>query len=214
MPVEAVLIAEIDPRTLVHLPQALSDSLPHLRIDICDSLDGLTRKVRDTSYDTIAINPLLIQDYPRIKQKKPFQLLTPLLVTADSEQRPLAQAALEREAFDLIVKPIVPSEAAHTVRLALWQNRLLQLLVSKDRAVSRFQEHMAAFPHARQAEEQFMSKMAAYERSFEALRSSMRLLLNVEDEQALFDMAVAVADITRQRALDRLTTLSEGDPSR
>lgn len=53
-----------------------------------------------------------------------------------------------------------------------------------------------------------MSKMAAYERTFEALRSSMRLLLNVENEQALFDMAAAVADITRLRALDRLETLS------
>jgi hypothetical protein len=37
------------------------------------------------------------------------------------------------------------------------------------------------FPHAQQAKEEFRSKLAAYERTFEALRSSMRLLVNVED---------------------------------
>lgn len=213
MPLESILIAETDPCTLVRLPQALSESIPQAQIDLCTSADDLARKLSATSYDTLALSPLLIQGYQRVRQKRPFYLLAPLLVTASSEQRPLAQAALKSDAFDLIVKPIVPPEAAHTVRLALWQSRLLRLLTSKDRAVSRFQEHMAAFPRARKAEEHFISKMAAYERTFEALRSSMRLLLNVEDEQALFDMASAVAYITRQRALDRLDTLSQDSPT-
>jgi hypothetical protein len=84
-------------------------------------------------------------------------------VTAGVEDRMLASKYLEKDAFDLIVKPIVAHEAAETVRLALWQNKLLQLLASRERARSRFQEHMKFFPHARQMEEEFASKNAVYE---------------------------------------------------
>ncbi len=165
--------------------------------------------LRHASYDTLAMNPLLLQNYRLIKRTQPFQLLAPLLVTASAEQRPLTRVALKTQAFD----PIVPLEAAHTVRLALWQSRLLRLICSKDRAVSRFQEHMATFPYARQFEEEFRSKLSAYERTLEALRSSLRLLLNVEDEQGLFDLAAAVAGITRQRALAQLDALSPDSPT-
>jgi hypothetical protein len=105
---EAVLIAETDPRTLLRLPQVSSESLPHVTVDLCTSAESLVRKLRQSAYDTIALNPLLIQDYRLMKPKQPFQLLTPVLVTASADQRPLAQGALETQAFGLIVKPIVP----------------------------------------------------------------------------------------------------------
>ncbi len=192
----------------MRLPQTLSESLPNVRVDLCTSAESLARQLSLSSYETIALSPLLIQDYRLVKQTKPLQFLAPLLVTASAEQRPLAQAALETQAFDLIVKPIVPAEAAHTVRLALWQNRLLRLLTAQEQAVSRVHEHMTTFPHARPVEEQFKEKMSAYERTFTASRSSLCRLLNVEDEEALFDMAAAVEGITRQRALARLHALS------
>jgi hypothetical protein len=43
--------------------------------------------------------------------------------------------------------------------------------------------------------------------TFQALQSSMRRLLNVKDEQALFDMAALVEQHAKQRALDRLLHL-------
>lgn len=51
--------------------------------------------------------------------------------TASPPEGALTQAALEWDAFDLIVKPIVPQEAALSARLALWQSKLLRLLASK-----------------------------------------------------------------------------------
>ena len=204
---EALLLAETDPRMLINLPRALSEPLPHVRIDVCTSTEGLTHRLRQHSYDAGAISPLFIHDYRLVKQKQPLQLLAPLLVTASREQCSLAKEALHTNAFDLIVKPIVPTEAAHTVRLALWQNRLLRLLTTKDQAVSRFREHMAAFPYARQAEAHFTSKMAAFDRTFHALQSSIRLLLNVDDDQSLFDIAASVENLARERALERLVIL-------
>lgn len=146
MTAEAVLLAETDPRSVVSLPRALFESLPHLHVHTCTSAKSLIHRLRQTSYEAIGIHPLFMDAYRCAKQKKPQQLLAPLLMTAGPEQHQFAQAALERDAFDLIVNPIIPLEAMDTVRLALWQNRLLRLLTTTDQATSRFREHMTVFP--------------------------------------------------------------------
>ncbi len=204
MAAEAVLLAETDPRTLISLPRVLSESLPHIHVHTCTTADSLRHQSRQISYDTVGIHPLLMDAYRCAKQKKPQQLLAPLLLMTGPAQHHWAQVALERDAFDLLAKPIIPLEAVHTVRLALWENRSLRLLTTKDQAASRVRVHMAAFPQAQHAEAQFMSTLAAFDRTFEALQSSMRLLLKVDDEHALFDVAASVETLTRQRAMERL----------
>lgn len=207
MSLESILIAETNPYILDTFTRVLADSLPHVRIDLCDSPASFPDTLRKTSYDTIAMSPLLISDYHLLRQKKPVQLLTPLLVIAGAEQPCLAQAVLEADAFDVIVTPIHPTEAVETVRLALWQNRLLRLLASKDRAATLFEEHMAAFPDDCKTEEHFVRHVEVLERTIDALRSSMRLVMNYDDDQILFDIAASVMQCARQRALDRLFNL-------
>ncbi|HKU53472.1 MAG TPA: hypothetical protein VJQ25_13445 [Nitrospira sp.] len=202
-----VLIADTDPLTIDVLPRVLSHHLPHVAVDICTSIEDLTRTRSLSSYDTIAISPVLLQGSRLFKHKADRHLLVPLLVTMSHEDRALASTYLEKDAFDLIVKPIVPQEASQTVCLALWQSRLLQLLTSKDRASSRFRDHMKAFPHALKAREEFASLLTAYERTFHALTTSLQHLLSSEEEDSLFDMAGFVESISRKRALDRLLNM-------
>src|SRR5690348_3729213 len=104
MTAEAVLLAETAPRSVVSLPRALFESFPHLHVNTCTSADSLIHQLRQTSYETVGIHPLLMDAHRCAKQKKPQQLLAPFLVTAGPEQHPLAQAALGRDACDLIVK--------------------------------------------------------------------------------------------------------------
>jgi len=72
---------------------------------------------------------------------------------------------------------------------------------------------MAAFPHALTAESEFMSKLSAYERTFQALTSSMRLLMNVEDERSVFDMAALVESLAKKQALQKLFDIRTNDPT-
>jgi len=210
---QTLLIVETDPHALEILPCIVSEHLPHVAIDICTSADELCRKSGVSSYDAVAMSPILLQAYRFLEHKGAHQFVAPLIMIAGQTDRTLAQRFLEKDAFDLIVKPIVPQEAAQTVRLALWQHRLLRLLASKERAWSRFQPHMEAFPHALKAEEEFASKFAAYEQTFQALNTRMRLLLNIEEERALFDMAESVERLTKKRAWDRLLSLCEEGPA-
>ena len=205
----AILIAETDPHAIDLLPRILSQDLPDMKVDVCTSAEELSRNGTLSTYDTIAISPILLQGYHLLKYKADRHLLVPVIVTASVKDRALASKYLENDAFDLIVKPIVPHEASETVRLALWQNKLLRLLASRERASSRFQEHMKLFPHAREMEMEFESKMAVYERTIHAITTSLQHLLNGEEEGTLFDVAGFVESMTRKRALHRLLMLGE-----
>lgn len=77
MSVESILIADTNPDILDRLPPVLADSFPQLSIDICDSQNSFPHKLRKTSYDTIAMSPLLISDYYYIHKKQPLLLLPP-----------------------------------------------------------------------------------------------------------------------------------------
>ncbi|MGC4097744.1 MAG: hypothetical protein QM706_11565 [Nitrospira sp.] len=205
----SILIADPDPRTIDPLPRILSDTLPGISVDICTTVEELRRNRKLSTYDTIAINPSLIQGDHIRKFQIDQHLFAPLLVTASLEDCELATTYLENGAFDLIIKPIVPLQAAQTVRLALWQNSLLRMLGAKDRAAERFRQHMEAFPHARKMEEEFAGKIAAYERTLRALTTSMPHLLDIEQENFLFDIAGVVEGMAKERAFERLHLLCE-----
>lgn len=205
---ESILIADTNPYILDSLPPVLADSLPHLHIDICDSQESFPDKLRKTSYDTIALSPLLISDYHDIKPKQPLQLLAPLLVIASIEHPLVVLTVLETDAFDVIVTPIYPTEAVQIVRLALWQSKLLRLLASKDRAVTVFEKHMMAFPTDWKTEEEYYARdLKALDDIIKVLQFGMRSCINFEDEQALIDIAASVVQCARHRALDRLLNL-------
>ncbi len=204
-----VLIAETDPHTLHILPRILSDRIPGLAIETCTSAEELSRKSELASYSTIAMSPVLLQAFRFLKFKRPHQITAPLLITAGKQDRWSAQRMLQREAFDLIVKPIDPRQAAQAVRLALWQNKLLQLLASKERALSRFRHHMEAFPDDLRLEMAFLKKLEMFDQTLLTVSTSIRLMLNVEQESSFFDMAASIERRARERALERLFTLCQ-----
>jgi len=212
MLVRSVLLAEHDYATINNLSCLLFDSIAHIAIDTCASLEDLAPKFEGGSYDAVVLNPLFLHAYRSIRKKR-NQLLAPLIVMVCQRDLTVAQAALEGDVFDLIAKPVIPHEATQAVRLALWQNQLLRLLASKERAVARFQQHMEAFPHDRNAEAEFSRHLDAFERTFQALQSGIRLVLNSENEQGLFDIAVLVEQRARQQALNRLLALCQDSTS-
>src|SRR5690348_7153561 len=116
---QPVLIAETDPHIFDILPPILSASIPQITIDVCTSVDDLTDKLKEVSYATIAMNLLFLEEYRLVKMRKPQLLLAPLLVIAHPEHRSLTEMALKSDAFDVIQSPIIPSEAAQSVRVAL-----------------------------------------------------------------------------------------------
>lgn len=202
-----VLIAATDLPTRDILPRILFDRIPQIVISTGTSAHELSDKLRDSAYGAVVISPNLLREYALAKYCNGEQILTPVIVIASPRDRSVVYTALQEDAFDVIVTPINPQEAAHVVWCALWHNKLLRLLASRERGSARFQQHMASFPQAGKDQEEFASKLAAYEKLLNALNNSIRLLLNIENDRQVFDMAASVERLTRQRALDRLFAL-------
>jgi DNA-binding NtrC family response regulator len=200
MSTSGILIADTDPTTLDRFPRIVSDSIPDVEIDICTSAEELSQKVRSSTYETVAITPLFLEHYR--KHKKRHQLLTPLLLATSLNDRSVAHTALQEDAFDVIVKPLVEPQVTRAVRLALWQNGLIRFLTSKERALSRFRDHMAAFPDDLKSEADLQAHLVAFERTCRPVQSSVQLLEHFDN--TLYDFATAVEGITRKHALDRL----------
>ena len=207
---ESILIAETDQHTLDILPDVLSDSIPHVVIDTCTTADQLIRRLEGTSYDAVAMSPMLFPTYRFLKHQEAPQVIVPLIVTVCQKDLSLAHAAFAGSAFDLIVKPIVPQDAAQTVRLALWHNKLQRLLALKERAASRLRQHIGVSPHDPKAEEDFLRIL---EKTYRTLKTSFGLLLNIQRGSSLRDAAGSVERRTRQLALDRLLNMYKEGPT-
>lgn len=68
----------------------------------------------------MALSPTFLETYRVLRKKKANQLLVSLLMTVCQRDITTAKSALEGDAFDQIVTPIVPADATQTVRVALW----------------------------------------------------------------------------------------------
>ena len=210
----AVLVAETDPHILDFLPRIVSDRIPNVEVDVCSSPDDLRRDRKLGTYDTVAISPVLLQGYRLLKYKADRHLVTPILVTATRQDHELASQFIKKsEAFDPIVKPLVPEQAVLSVRLALWQNKLLKLLAAREQASQRFDEHIKAFPGDLKMEQVYKKQILVLERTLQTIEKSLRLIINNEEERSFLEMAAFVDQCTRERALDRLLTLNQDGTS-
>lgn len=210
---QTIILADTDPHTLDHFPRILSDHLPHVMVDICTSVEELCRKSGLASYDTMAMSLILLQAYRFLKYKAAQGSVAPILVTAGERDRTSAYRVLQRDALDFIAKPVVPHEAVHAVKQALWHNQLMKLLASRVRAIATFQDHMETYPRDFTAEPHLAAAYELVDRTLQMFKTSKRPLLSTEEEGNLFDTAASIQELTRKRALDRLLTLCNDSPS-
>jgi DNA-binding NtrC family response regulator len=199
----SVLIAEMDPHALDVLPSLLSDHIADIVIDTCTTVDQLIRSWEGKSYDTVVVSPMLFHTY-RFLTEKETPMGIPLLMTISQRDLPVAHTAFAGTAFDLIVKPIQAHDAAQTVRLALWHQKLQKLLALKQQAASRARPHRNASLQELKAEEDFLGIL---ETTYQTLKTSFGLLLDIRQTSSLQDVAASVERRARRLVLDRLLNI-------
>jgi hypothetical protein len=81
-----------------------------------------------------------------LQEKWKRHVLVPLVITAGQGDCELARdALLNYGAFDIIARPVHPMEALRSLQLALWQERFLGLVTQRERVLSEFECHLAAY---------------------------------------------------------------------
>ena len=190
-PPPKLLIAENNPAMLELLPHALESNIPGIEMDVCWSRDVAVQKLPRSHYDILVTNVALAgtANFSLLRQHFSLHPLMPVLVTARAKEHGIARQALDRGASDIIVAPLVPSEAVSAVQAAykFWELRMavalrekrLEFLCEKQ-ALQRGRQLPTSFVNktTMNLEEKFYSRkstLQAYDRTIDALQRSLAI---------------------------------------
>ena len=205
----SLLIAETDPAVTQTLPQLLSSRLPQIDIHVATSADEAHQKLSQVRYSASVVATQLVEKKRslRLHTVQDRSVLMPVILTATQTDVDAArEALLYRGAFDVITKPLHPSDALSSIRVALWQARLLRLLTQRERALEQLERHIEAYPKEVETRTAMGRVLDHVEAALTAVRQSM-ILVEPSSDRLFFDVAVSIQERTKDRALDRLTRL-------
>lgn len=178
--------------------------------DVCTSPRGAVRKLLLSPYQLIISGAQLAEmdDFLLLRRTKAFHTYVPLVVTASASEKDSARRLLTKGAFDLITTPLEHEQTVGTIRLALWQSKLMGLIAHKEETLEKYRQHMTDYPGDRnKMAESFQRALAAFEKTISSIE---RTMLRMEESMVCFaDFATKVEYYARERALERLTALSK-----
>ena len=204
-----LLIAENNSSVVEPLIRTLDRRLD-VDFDLCTFPRSAVRKLLLSPYQLIVSSVQLAEmnDFLLLRRTKAFHTYVPLVVTASASEKDSARRVLTRGAFDLITTPLEREQAVGTIRLALWQSKLMSLIARKEETLEKYRQHMTDYPGDRnKMAESFHRALAAFQKTISSIE---RTMLRMEESMVCFsDFATKVEYYARERALERLTALSQ-----
>jgi DNA-binding response OmpR family regulator len=202
-----LLIAEKNFSAIEPLIRTCGDSRLDVHFDVSSSHQGAVALLLASRYQLVISGAHLteMEDFFLLKRVQALESFVPVVVTADASEKESACRALTKGAFDLLTKPLNHEQTVHTIRLALWQTRLMNLIATKERTIEKCREHLAAYPGDKHGEQIFQKAFLALEKTAFSIEATIQCI--EESIQCLTDLAGNVAREARERALQRLDAL-------
>ena len=206
--VPRLLIAADYASTVEPLLRTFGDDRLDVEFDLCTSQTSATRKLSATPYQLIIASAQMAEadDFFLLKRSQSLQQFVPFVVTAGAYEKEPAGRVLAQGAFDLIPTPVDDEQTVATIRLALWNGKLRNLIASKEKMIEKCRQHLADYPGERlQVEGLLSDALSAFDKTISAVDQA---LLRVEESAArLSDVAIKVEQEARTRAFARLDNL-------
>ena len=144
-------------------------------------------------------------NFSLLKRIQEFQPTVPLVVTAGASEQASARQALDLGAFGIIPNVEDAKDTVSMVRFGLWQNQLLAMIASQEKAHDKYRQHLAAYPAHEHKEELFKNNLLIMEKAFESFEETLDQI----DETLKFFTCIA-HDTEKQaqhRSLEHLRSL-------
>ncbi|HKC95860.1 MAG TPA: response regulator [Nitrospira sp.] len=205
-----LLIAENNLSAVEPLIRTFGDRRLDVDFDLCTSPRSAVRKLLLSSYQLIVSGVHLAEmdDFLLLRRARALHTYVPVVVMANASEKDSARRVLTRGAFDLITTPLEHEQTVGTIRLALWQSKLMSLIARKEETLEKYRQHMTDYPGDRnKVVESFHRALAAFENTISTIE---RTMLRMEESMVCFaDFATKVEYYARERALERLIALSK-----
>jgi DNA-binding response OmpR family regulator len=209
-----LLIAEKTFSAIEPLIETCGDKRLNVDFDVCASHRGAVGMLLAFPYQLVISGAHLteMEDFLLLRRIQALDPFVPLVVTASGSERDSARRVLAKGAFDCISTPLDHEQAVRTIRLALWQNKLMDLIARKEKAMNQYRRHVAEYPYAMELmEESFIRALTVMDKTIYAIEHSIQ---RIEESSVCFaDFASKVAFHARKGALERLDKLPSSSPS-
>jgi len=201
-----LLIAENNLSTFEPLIRTFRDKRLDLDFDVCTSHWNAHWKLLASPYQLIisGVHLAEMDDFLLLKRAQGLQTFVPLVVTASASEKEVARRALKHGAFDLIPTPLDHEQTVNTIRLALWQNKLMDLIAQREKALEKYRRHLDAYPSNRKMDEAFHKALSSIQRTVSSFEQSIQAI--EESMKCLADLARIVRQEAQAGALERLDT--------
>lgn len=204
---DSLLIADPDLELFHNLSFFVSSDLPGVEVTRATSVQQTVELLSRRNYSIVIVAARLIQDNDSLilQQKWTRHALVPFLQIIGREDIESACGYPPHpDVFDMIMKPVDPTEALFSIRIALWQARFLSILTQQECEVSPLQRHLEVYPHRSDTggTRGWVSKR---------VDDALRLIRACTDSNdlhrlnlLLLNLAASVGEWRREHALDRL----------
>jgi DNA-binding NtrC family response regulator len=201
-----LLIAESNLSTFEPLIRTLRDERLAIDFDVCTSHWNAVWKLLASPYQLIisGVHLAEMHDFLLVKRAQALQTFVPFVVTASASEKEVARRVLNHGAFDLILTPLDHEQTVNTIRLALWQNKLMELIARREKAFEQYRRHLDAYPGNRKMYETFLSSL---QRMVSCFDQSIQAILIEGCIKSLADLARIVEQEAQAGALERLDSL-------
>jgi len=202
-----LLIAENNLSTFEPLIRTLRDERLDIDFDVCTSHLHAVWKVLASSYQLIisGVHLAEMDDFLLLKQAQKLQLFVPFVVTASASEKEVACRALKHGAFDLVPTPLDHEQTVNTIRLALWQNTLMELIARREKAFEKYRRHLDAYPGTRKKDDAIHKALSSLQRMVSCLDQSIQAI--ERSIKCLADLARIVEQEAQAEAWERLDSL-------
>ena len=204
-----LLIAESNLSTFEPLIRTFRDERLDIDFDVCTSHWNCYWKVLASPYQLIisSVHLAEMHDFLLLKRAPALQTFVPFVVTASASEKEVACLALKHGAFDLIPTPLNHEQTVNTIRLALWQNKLMGLITRREKALEKYRQHLDAYPGTRKKDVSFHKALSSIQRMLSCFDQSVQAI--EVSIKRLADLARIVEQEAQAGALERLDALSK-----
>ena len=206
--VPRLLIAADCASAVEPLLRTFADSRLDVDFDLCTSQASAARKLSATPYQLVIAGAHLaeVDDFFLLKRSQSLQQFVPFVVTAGASEQAPAGRVLAQGAFDLIPTPVNHEQTVSTIRLALWNGKLRNLIASKEKLIEKCRAHLADYPGEHfEVQGLLREALSAFDKTIFVVGQS---LLQAEKSAArLSEVVIKVEQEARTRAFARLDSL-------
>ena len=204
-----LLIAENNLSIFEPLIRTFRDERLDIDFDVCTSHWNTVWKLYASPYQLIisGVQLAAMDDFFLLKRAQACQTFVPFVVTASASEKEGARRVLNHGAFDLIPTPLDHEQTVNTIRLALWQNKFMELIARREKALEQYRRHLDAYPGTRRKDDAFHNALSSLQRMVSCFDQSIQAIEG--SMKRLADLARIVEQEAQAGALERLDALSK-----